>query len=308
MVATGSTTFRMVQLSDTHLSATHAYFEGNWCAALAEVRSAKPDLILHSGDVSFNGAAHPGDLQMARAAMDNLPCRWRVVAGNHDIGESHRVQRLGQNLNSVRLAVWQQNFGSPWWFEDFGAWRFIGCDSQLMASDAAECQEQEAFLATALAEREGREAFVLMHMPPFIDDPENPEYTTAALPIDVRKWFLGLCLRYDVRVVASGHMHVHRAEMYGNTEFVWAPTTAMVAVRRQWKSYRQFVQPGYLDWAFDGRHYCYKLITPELMSSIDMSSWTKHNGGTTTTLPPRPLNPFYRRQMFREPAMISPDV
>ena len=50
-------TFVVLQVSDTHLSATHAYFTDNWQVFVDEVRALAPDLVINTGDFSFNGPA-----------------------------------------------------------------------------------------------------------------------------------------------------------------------------------------------------------------------------------------------------------
>ncbi len=71
----------IVQVSDTHLSESHAWFTANWPVFLSDMRAGPPDLIVNSGDLSFNGPANPADLAFVRAAHDALPVRWRPSRG-----------------------------------------------------------------------------------------------------------------------------------------------------------------------------------------------------------------------------------
>jgi hypothetical protein len=63
---------RVVQVSDTHVSRKRAYFVDNWNVFVDEMRHDPPHLIVHSGDVSFDGAADEDDIAFARAEKDRL--------------------------------------------------------------------------------------------------------------------------------------------------------------------------------------------------------------------------------------------
>jgi 3',5'-cyclic AMP phosphodiesterase CpdA len=66
-VGTKREVVRIVQVSDTHVSRKRAYFIDNWHVFVGDVRANPPDLIVHSGDVSFDGADDEDDLAFARA-------------------------------------------------------------------------------------------------------------------------------------------------------------------------------------------------------------------------------------------------
>jgi 3',5'-cyclic AMP phosphodiesterase CpdA len=63
---------RIVQVSDTHVSRKRAYFADNWDVFVDEMRRDPPDLIVHSGDVSFDGAADD-DIAFARSRRNGWP-------------------------------------------------------------------------------------------------------------------------------------------------------------------------------------------------------------------------------------------
>ncbi|MXP62543.1 hypothetical protein E0493_04140 [Roseomonas sp. M0104] len=279
---------RLVQVSDTHLSPSHGYFAGNFAAFRAAMRAAPPDLIVHSGDLAFNGPAAPEDLRYGAAAMAALGVPWLAIPGNHDIGEAPRFARLEQPLTAARMAAWRQHVGPQWWRRDLGAWRVIGLDSALMASGLPEEAEQQGFLAEALATRQDRPVMVFTHMPPFADDPEDRGFTTSSLPYEARRAFLDACADGGVKVIACGHLHLYRTLRHRGMAIVWAPATAMVSARRGLEMDGHLPRPGYLEWALEGRAARHRLVQPQRMFVIDMTGWTAANGGTTTTLPPMP--------------------
>ena len=276
---------RIAQISDTHLSASHAYFLDNFRALAEALRDRQPDLIVHSGDVAFNGPAVEADLRFARAEMDRLPNRWRIIPGNHDIGEAPRHARLDQPLTDARLAAWRRHFGPQWWSEDVGDWRLIGLDTSLFASDRPEEAEQQAFLAEALATRGARSVLLFMHMPPFVDEADDPRPTTSCIPFEMRLSFLEMCRRGGVRQIACGHLHVYRQMRWHEIDIVWAPCTSFVHIVRWQMHFGAFARSGYVEWTLDGDAISHRLVEPPRLVTHDMGLWSDAFG-TTTKLPP----------------------
>lgn len=280
---------RLIHVSDTHLSPTHAYFAMNWAAFAADMATAPPDLLVHGGDLAFNAPAVEADLAYAASAIAALGVDWLGIPGNHDIGEAPGYARLKQPLTPERIAAWHRHVGPQWWMRDLGAWRLIGLDTALMDSGLPQEAEQRAFLERALADRAGRPVMVFIHMPPFDRDVDDPARTTSVIPHPARGAFLDTCAGGGVKVIACGHLHVYRRMRHRGMEIVWAPPTAMVDVRRVQRNRRRFPRPGYVEWKFDGQSATHRLIEPPGMFVIDMSGWTAQSGGTVTTLPPWPV-------------------
>jgi 3',5'-cyclic AMP phosphodiesterase CpdA len=279
---------RIVQVSDTHLSETHAYFIDNFDVFVADMETLRPDLIVHTGDISFNGPARPADLAFAARQLARLPCPVLALAGNHDVGEAPRHSRLEQPLTDGRLSAWRNAVGPLWWREDVGAWRLIGLDTALMASDRREEREQLDFLTESLATHGKRPAMVFLHMPPYYVDPSDERPTTSAIPFEARGRLLEICRHGGVKVIASGHLHIYRRVKYMGMQIVWAPPIAMVNIEKQWRQWRRWPRPGYIIWTLEGTRISHDLCEPRLMIAQDTSRWTEM-GGTTTNLPERPL-------------------
>lgn len=147
---------RIVQVSDTHVSRKRAYFVDNWDVFAGEMSRTRPDLIVHSGDVAFDGAADEDDLAFARSEMDRLTAPWLAIPGNHDTGESPLAIRLRQPINSERIERWQRHYGPSRWCRDLGAWRLIGIDSALLGSGHPDEDQQNEFLERSVRNRCGR--------------------------------------------------------------------------------------------------------------------------------------------------------
>ena len=169
---------RLVHVSDTHLSATHGYFAMNWDGFVADMRAAPPDFLVHGGDIAFNGPVAEDDLRYAAERIAALGVSWRAVPGNHDTGEAPGFSRLKQPVTEARMAAWRQHVGPQWWVQDLDAWRLVGLDTSLMGSGLAAEAEQRAFFEAALAERHGRPVMLFIHMPPFLENPEDAAWTT----------------------------------------------------------------------------------------------------------------------------------
>jgi 3',5'-cyclic AMP phosphodiesterase CpdA len=284
----GSAPIRVVQVSDTHVSRKRAYFVDNWHVFVDEMSRQPPDLIVHSGDVSFDGAGDEDDIAFARREKDRLRAPWIAIPGNHDIGESPLAIRLQQPVNAERMARWRRHYGAGRWCRDIGAWRLIGIDTALLGSGEEEEREQALFLERSLAARAGRPVMLFQHMPPFENDPDDPAFTAAAVPAAPRKWLLDTCLRHGVAVIACGHLHVYRRMQYRGIEIVWAPATSFFnIVERQ---HRGFGVPraGYIEWTLQDRSIEHRLVEPPLMITHDVGAWNAAHG-STTKMPPRPL-------------------
>jgi 3',5'-cyclic AMP phosphodiesterase CpdA len=282
----------VVQVSDTHLSRTHAYFTANWPVFLGEMDRLAPDFIVNSGDISFNGPDNPDDLAFARACHDRLGTGWAAIGGNHDVGEAPIASRLRQPVNDARLAAWRRTVGPSWWSIDVDrdglGLRLVGLDTALMGSGHPDEAVQAGFLEAELAGRDGRTAVVFVHMPPFGDDPEDTRITTHCILPEPRRWLLDVCVRHGVTAIAAGHIHRHTATEHRGLSIVTAPGTSFANLPAVPSAGWTRARAGYLVWRWDGRTLSHHCVEPRLFMTVDASNWTDA-AGTTTNLPPRPI-------------------
>jgi hypothetical protein len=66
---------RVILVSDTYPSASAPQAQANWDAVLGYVGACAPDLVIHLGDLSLDGARNAADLRYGRAQLDRLPAR-----------------------------------------------------------------------------------------------------------------------------------------------------------------------------------------------------------------------------------------
>ena len=280
---------RIVQVSDTHVSRKRAYFVDNWQVFVQEMGRAPPALIVHSGDVSFDGAADEDDLAFARSENDRLAAPWLAIPGNHDIGESPLAVRLQQRIDAERIDRWRRHFGPSRWCHDIGAWRLIGIDTALLGSGEAEEQAQQEFLERSLSQRCGRSAMIFQHLPPFENNVDDNAFTTAAVPHAPRLRLLETFVRHNVAVIACGHLHVYRQLQYQGMQIVWAPATSFFNIIEKQRRGQGVPRAGYIEWCLNDRGISHRLVEPPLMITHDVGAWNAAHG-STTKLPPRPLS------------------
>src|SRR5271170_1452510 len=98
---------RVILVSDTHLSTRVPEAEANWEAVLRYVSATAPELVIHLGDLSMDGAHDVADLLYARRQLDRLAVPWHAVPGNHDIGDNPRSGApADQAADASRLQRW----------------------------------------------------------------------------------------------------------------------------------------------------------------------------------------------------------
>src|SRR6516165_536405 len=138
----------IIQISDTHLSPVKPHFADNWAPLAAWIAAERPDLVIHTGDVTVDGADVEEDLRYAVELMRGLGIRFRAVPGNHDVGDAGHPR---QPVTSERLERWRAHFGPDRWIEDVEGFRLIGLDAMLLGGGHPEEAAQAAWLEAARA-------------------------------------------------------------------------------------------------------------------------------------------------------------
>lgn len=268
--------FRLVMLSDTHVSRTHPFFFHNWEVALEAANALTPDVALVTGDVTFNGPDVSDDLAFGAEQMRRLAAPVvRAVPGNHDVGYSPAASPMRQIMTETRRRGWTEKFGPDFWWFDHGDWRFIGLNAFLYESGHEAEAEQDAMLADAL--RGGRPVGIFFHVPPFAHDPaETDDATTGTLRPVARKRLLDVCAEAGtVRFMASGHLHRDKRMRFQDIDFIWAPGTAFMSTGPRAEAWGGEPWVGFLDFRFDGDSYTVEKVEPQDMLNIDLRNWAR---------------------------------
>ncbi|MEO1681163.1 MAG: metallophosphoesterase [Pseudomonadota bacterium] len=272
------TDFRLVMLSDTHVSATHPFFFHNWDVALEAANALAPDLAVVTGDLSLNGPHAAEDLDFAAAQMQRLTAgSVHVLPGNHDLGYSPAADSAEQAMTPERRAEYLGRVGPDFWQADHGDWRFIGLNPFLMESGQPGEAEQRAMVVEALT-HDGPIG-VFTHVPFFAHEPgETDATTTATVRPGPRADYLALFREGGVRFVASGHLHRDKRMSFDGIDHVWAPGTAFMSTGDKSDAWGGEPWVGFLEFQFSGADFTVTKHEPQDMLNIDLRNWARGAG------------------------------
>ena len=121
--------------------------------------------------------------------------------------------------------------GEDRWRFDAAGWCFIGLNSLVMNTGLAPEAEQFDWLASQLADTQGKPLALFLHKPLFLNAPDDPELVGTAIryvPMPARPRLIEMLRAVDLRLVASGHVHQRRDFTYSRTRHIWAPSTGFI--------------------------------------------------------------------------------
>jgi Icc protein len=211
---------RILQVSDSHLSPLAPYADDNWLAVVEHVRATRPDLVVHTGDVTLDGASNDTDLMHARDLLDRLPVPWMSVPGNHDVGD---VGDTHDPVTAGRCDSYREALGATSWTHALGGWQLVGVDSQTLLADSPGTDSLWDWLMATLTGSTPTALF--LHRPLRPLDPGETDETSRYVIEPGRSRLTPLLTAGDVRLVASGHIHQWRCTDVGVVRHVWAPST-----------------------------------------------------------------------------------
>lgn len=219
---------RIAFFSDTHVSAKHGFFVENALATIAAINALQPDLVVHGGDLSVNGAEDADDLAFSARLLKRVAPPLAIIPGNHDIGEEPHALHLNQPIDAARIARYRAAFGADWWVHDLGVWRIIGLNSLLIGSGLGAEKEQRAWTESTLAAARPRPIGVFLHKPLQLESPEEAGQPEWTIDPRAREDYRTLFMEHGVRLVGSGHLHQSRARLMDGMLHVWAPSCGFV--------------------------------------------------------------------------------
>lgn len=223
------TEFRLTQISDTHLARRLQMLTNNFDRVRAHIDATRPDLVVNSGDLAFDGPTSRSDLEFAKSLHEALPVPCRYLPGNHDLGDNPTA--IGPVPPHPATEPLRQSFidviGEDRWRFDEAGWCFIGLNSLIMNTGIESEAEQFDWPAEQLARVNGKPVALFIHKPLYLNTPDDPELESSAIryvPQPRRKQLIEMFGKVDLRLVASGHVHQRRDFTFGHTRHVWAPS------------------------------------------------------------------------------------
>jgi 3',5'-cyclic AMP phosphodiesterase CpdA len=227
------TQFRLTQISDTHLGRRLPKLIRNFERIADYIDATRPDLVVNTGDIGFDGPSNPEDLDFARSLHDALPVACRYLPGNHDIGDNPtQVGPVPTELVSEKgRQAFISVFGDDRWRFEAAGWCFIGLNSLVMNSGLVSETDQFDWLAGELANTFGKPVALFLHKPIFLNAPDDPELESSAIryvPMPARRRLVEMLRGVDLRLVASGHVHQRRDFTHRHTRHVWSPSAGFI--------------------------------------------------------------------------------
>lgn len=219
--------FRIIQISDTHLSPTHTYFQANFETLRAWLEANPPDLIICTGDLSLDGADSEADLRFAAEQLARLPARCLMIPGNHDVGD---YAELGghQTTDAARMARWAAIIGPDHFVEDLPGWRLVGLNTQTMGTGLPGDAVQMQALHSAVAGAGGRALGLFLHKPLCQHRLDDTEVNYWPVLQPARGAVLAAFGVTPPRFVASGHIHQWRDHAPDGLRQIWAPPVSFI--------------------------------------------------------------------------------
>jgi 3',5'-cyclic AMP phosphodiesterase CpdA len=227
------TEFRLTQISDTHLARRLTKLTDNFHRVSEYIDAKRPDLVINSGDLAFDGPTSRDDLEFAKTLHDALPVACRYLPGNHDIGDN--PTKVGpppaQPATEPDRQIFLSIFGEDRWRFEAAGWCFLGLNSLIMNTGLASETEQFDWLASQLSRTNGKPVALFLHKPLFLNspgDPELPETSIRYVPMPTRSRVHEMFGAVDLRLIASGHVHQRRDFTFGHVRHVWAPSAGFI--------------------------------------------------------------------------------
>jgi 3',5'-cyclic AMP phosphodiesterase CpdA len=225
--------FRLTQISDTHLARRLTKLTDNFHRVSEHIAATRPDLVINSGDLAFDGPTSRDDLAFAKTLHDALPVPCRHLPGNHDIGDNPTAigpaptQPATEEERQAYLSI----IGEDRWRFDEAGWCFIGLNTLIMNTSLESEVEQFDWLASQLTSTGGKPVALFLHKPLFLNTPDDPELAASAIryvPQPARRRLVEMFAAVDLRLVASGHVHQRRDYTYRHVRYVWAPSAGFI--------------------------------------------------------------------------------
>jgi len=274
---------KLIHISDLHLSRTHAYFYENWRAVASYINNTQPDLVVCTGDYVLDSPDDAEDLSLGRQEMNRLTVPWKSLAGDHDIGGGPPQPRLRPEVpwlehymvTEERRQYYLELFGEDHWAMPFADWYLIGINDLIFESGFPAESDQWDFLEDHIATAGNAPIALFMHKPPCVTTFNEDHYTSNAIPAKARGRLRKILAGTNVRLIATGHLHVYRTLQTAGITVVTAPT--LMRGKDDYPSKNGYVTNGIIEYTFDGDGVEFRLVEPEGVTRPTLPKGARHN-------------------------------
>lgn len=274
------TQFRLTQISDTHLARRFPTLTENFRRVSEHIDATRPDLVINSGDVAFDGPTSRADLEFAKGLHAELPVPCRYLPGNHDIGDNPTA--IGPKPTQPATEQHRQGFvdvfGEDRWRFDAAGWCFVGLNSLIMNGGLESEAEQFDWLATELARTGGKPVALFIHKPLYLNAPDDPELESSAIryvPQPARQRLIEMLDAVDLRLIGSGHVHQRRDFTWRRVRHVWAPSAAFIISDAQQERIA-LKETGLVEYNFTPDSFEVRHVRAPGQADIDLASFYQH--------------------------------
>jgi len=217
----------ILQVSDAHLSPRSPLFRENFARLRRIAEEIAPDLVVATGDLSLDGADREEDLAFAAELHAGLSAPLLALPGNHDVG-SHPHTMPHQPVDAARLDRFRAHLGPGRGVVDLPGWRVIGLNTEVMGTGIAEEASQAAALPGMVEGLGARRIALFLHKPVFVTSPDDPTFDYWSVPPAARASLAPVLDHAALRLVASGHLHLHHETARDRVVFAWAPPVSFI--------------------------------------------------------------------------------
>src|SRR5260370_27789695 len=144
--------FRLIQISDTHLARRHQSLTDNFHRLSEYIDTKRPDLVVNSGDLAFDGPTNRDDLEFAKTLHATLPVPCRTLPGNHDVGDNPTLVGPAppHPVTEADRQAYVALFGEDRWRVEADGWGFVGRNSPVLQTGVARGAHHFGWPAPAL--------------------------------------------------------------------------------------------------------------------------------------------------------------
>ena len=208
--------YRIVQISDTHISKYGHFLEERFDEAARTISKLDPppNIVVHTGDLTDNGVL--ADYEYALEKLKAITCKTIIAAGNHD------ERNFGQSLFREMISPLEYEF-------DDGKCKFFIMNSPEPDRDEGRLgRRRQTYLEESLQALQEDAIRVIVFHHHLVPVPHSGREMNV---LEDAGDILDLILRHKVNLVLMGHRHVRRVLRINDTVLVNAGTTSSMRTR-----------------------------------------------------------------------------